>query len=162
MKEAFNKLCTPAKIYFAIAVIMSIVELFNGIGILSISIKLVFAFIWTFILGWMCKKGYKSISWFLVALPYIILLLDMFGIYKVTREGFRFPYGWNDQSKNINNKNNCLSKCRDKAQKRGDELNNMSNDPMWRTNPEYRKIAKENRRLQTDCNNNCGLSLPYE
>ena len=85
MKDSFNNLCTPAKIYFAIAVIMSIIELFNGIGILSISIKLIFAFIWTFILGWVCKKGYKSISWVLVALPYIIILLEMFGIYKVTR-----------------------------------------------------------------------------
>ena len=86
MKDSFNNLCTPAKIYFAIAVIMSIIELFNGIGILSISIKLVFAFIWTFILAWLCKKGYKSISWFLVLLPYIIIALAMLGIYRVTEE----------------------------------------------------------------------------
>jgi hypothetical protein len=83
---------------------MSIIELFNGIGILSISIKLVFAFIWTFILGWVCKKGYKSISWVLVALPYIIILLEMFGIYKVTREGFGGLPGWNDLGRIYSNK----------------------------------------------------------
>ncbi len=159
MKESFNKLCTPAKIYFAIAVIMSIIELFNGIGIFSIAIKLVFAFIWTFILGWVCKKGYVSVSWFLVALPYIILLLEMFGIYRATKEGFRFPFGFNDLGKIYrNNKNDCVGKCREEAKRRGDELDKMySNDPMGRRNPEYIKIQEENRRLQTDCYNNCNL-----
>ena len=151
MKEAFNKLCTPAKIYFAIAVIMSIVELFNGIGIFSISIKLIFAFIWTFILGWVCKKGYKSISWFLVALPYIILLLDMFGIYKVTREGFRFPYGWNDQSKNLNN---CQTNC-DKETKKGlAELDQMIDSRLYSKDELKRKKA-EIKKLAYDCKDNC-------
>ena len=86
MKEVFNKLCTPAKIYFAIAVIAAIIELFSGMRIMIIVVKLLFAFIWTFILAWLCKKGYKSISWFLVLLPYIIMALAMLGIYRVTEE----------------------------------------------------------------------------
>lgn len=54
-------------------------------------------------------------------------------------------------------KNNCVSKSRKEAKKRGDELNNMySDDSMLYNNPEYIKIAKENRRLQTNCYNNCG------
>jgi hypothetical protein len=48
--------------------------------------RLVFAFIWTFILGWLCDKGYKSISWFLVMLPYIIMFLATLNIYHVTHE----------------------------------------------------------------------------
>ena len=86
MNEAFKKLCTPAKIYFAIAIIASIFALFGGMSIMAIAIKLIFAFIWTFILEWLCKKGYKSISWFLVLLPYIIMALAMMGIYRVTEE----------------------------------------------------------------------------
>ena len=86
MNKTFSELCTPARIYFAIAVIVVIVELVNGFGIFTISIKLLFAFIWTFILGWLCKKGFSSISWFLVLLPYIIIALSMFGIYHVTKE----------------------------------------------------------------------------
>jgi hypothetical protein len=83
MNEAFRKLCTPAKIYFAIAVIASIFALFNRVGIMVVAFKLLFAFIWTFILGWLCKKGYKSLSWFLVLLPYIVIALEMFRIYRV-------------------------------------------------------------------------------
>ena len=86
MKEAFNKLCTPAKIYFAIAVIAAIFALFSGIRIMAVVFKLVFAFIWTFILEWLCKKGYTSISWFLVLLPYIMIALAMMGIYRATEE----------------------------------------------------------------------------
>jgi hypothetical protein len=85
MKD-FSKLCTPAKIYFAIAVIATIMALFSGASIMMAVMKIIFAFIWTFILGWLCKKGYTSISWFLVLLPYIIIALAMLNIYHVTHE----------------------------------------------------------------------------
>jgi hypothetical protein len=160
MKDTFNKLCTPAKIYFAIAVIMSILELFNGIDVLSISIKLLFAFIWTFILGWVCKKGYKSISWFLVVFPYIIILLGMFGIYKVTTESFGgfskyFPkWGVGFPT---NNKNNCIANCREETRKRDEELMQNFNNGMY-SRSEMQKIRNENRQLQTNCYNNCDSS----
>ena len=80
MNKDFSKLCTPAKIYFAIAVISCIVALFNRVSIVATFVKLVFAFIWTYILGWLCSKGYKSISWFLVLLPFIMMFLVYFGI----------------------------------------------------------------------------------
>ena len=86
----FAKLCTPAKIYFAIAVFASIVALFNGIGILAVFFKLLFALIWTFILGWLCKKGYNSISWFLVLLPYIIMFLVSLRLLRLSRENRSF------------------------------------------------------------------------
>jgi len=84
--KSFSKLCTPAKIYFAIAVIAGIIGLFNGISVIAIFMKLVFAFIWTYVLGWLCNKGFTSISWFLVLLPYIIIVLAMLNIYHVTHE----------------------------------------------------------------------------
>jgi hypothetical protein len=86
MNKEFSKLCTPAKIYFAIAVIASIVMLFSGISFMTIFVKLIFAFIWTFVLGWLCKKGFTGVSWFLVLLPYIILLLASFRIYHVSQD----------------------------------------------------------------------------
>ena len=86
MNKEFSKLCTPAKIYFAIAVIASIIMLFSGVSFISIFIKLIFAFIWTFVLGWLCKKGFTGVSWFLVLLPYIIILLASLKIYYTTQE----------------------------------------------------------------------------
>lgn len=84
MLNEFRKLCTPAKIYFVIAIVASLLALLNGAKINVIAIKIIFALIWTFILGWLCKKGFKTLSWFLVLLPYIIIALAMFGIYRVT------------------------------------------------------------------------------
>lgn len=85
-KEYLRKLCTPAKIYLAIAVIASICMLFNGYSIMVVIMKLFFASIWTFVLGWLCKKGYKALSWFLVLLPYIIMGLAAFEIYKLSSD----------------------------------------------------------------------------
>ena len=84
MKD-FSNLCKPAKIYFAIAVIATIIALFNGIPVMMAVYKLICAFIWTFILGFLCDKGYASISWFLVFLPYIIMALAMLNIYHVNK-----------------------------------------------------------------------------
>ena len=85
MKD-FSKLCTPAKIYFAIAVIASIFALFSGVSVMAVFWKLVFAFLWTFVLGFLCDKGYKTLSWFLVLLPYIVMALAMFRIYHMTEQ----------------------------------------------------------------------------
>ena len=101
MSKEFSKLCTPAKIYFAIAVIACVFSLFTGVSIIAICLKLLFAFIWTFILAWLCDKGYKSLSWFLVLLPYIVIALAALGIYKATSQQkkimsnlqFQGPYG---------------------------------------------------------------------
>ena len=82
----FRYLCTPAKIYFAIAVIAAVFAILNGAALMGVFMNLVFAFLWTYLLGWLCKKGMKTLSWFLVLLPYIIMALAMFGIYRVTHE----------------------------------------------------------------------------
>jgi hypothetical protein len=84
MNKDFSKLCTPAKIYFAIAVIACVVALINGLGIIAVFVKLLFAFIWTFVLSMLCSKGYQSLSWFLVLLPYIVILLGVIGLMRLT------------------------------------------------------------------------------
>ena len=85
MDKNFSKLCTPAKIYFGIAVIATIIALFNGVSFMLAFMKIFFAFVWTFVLGWLCDKGYSSISWFLVLLPYIVIALAMFQIAHITQ-----------------------------------------------------------------------------
>jgi cell division protein FtsL len=84
--KGFSKLCTPARIYFAIAVIAAIFSLFYGATLMTEALKLFFAFVWTFLLSWLCDKGFVSISWFLVLLPYILMLLSMMNIYHTTEQ----------------------------------------------------------------------------
>jgi hypothetical protein len=85
MNKDFSKLCTPAKIYFAIAVISSAIALLNGVKLAIVFFKILFAFIWTYILSMLCDKGYKKVSWFLVLLPYILIFLAVLGLLHVSK-----------------------------------------------------------------------------
>jgi len=83
--KEFEKLCTPAKIYFALAILSILMGLFSGFNIMAVLGKLIFAVVYTFILGWLCSKGWKSLAWFLVLLPYVLILLTFFGLFSLTR-----------------------------------------------------------------------------
>jgi hypothetical protein len=83
--QSFSKLCTPAKIYFAIAVISVIIGLTKHVPYGILGMKIVFAFIWTYILGWLCKNGHSTISWVLVLLPYIVMILAVLRIANITQ-----------------------------------------------------------------------------
>ena len=74
----FSKLCTPAKLYLFLAVVAIIFALLRGVSGMTIFWKIVFTGIWAFFLGWLCDKGYKSVSWFLVLFPYVVGLLIIF------------------------------------------------------------------------------------
>lgn len=80
MNKEFSKLCTPAKIYFALAIFACIVALLNQMPVLAVAVKVLFAFVWTFILNWLCQKGFESVSWFFVLLPFVMMLLAFLGI----------------------------------------------------------------------------------
>ena len=81
----FSKICTPAKLYFALAILSIIMGLFGGIQIVAVLGKLLFALIWTFILSWLCKIGLSGLSWFLVLLPFIMILLVTVGLFKYSK-----------------------------------------------------------------------------
>ena len=85
MKKSFSELCTPAKIYFSLAILSILLGLFNGIHVVMILTKLFFAFIWTYILAWLCKKGLKT-------------FLVLFGIMKSIKE-VHYLNPLNDQMK---------------------------------------------------------------
>ena len=82
MKFNFSTLCAPAKLYIVLGFLTFFIGIFNGISIVILLINLLFAFIWTYILGWLCKKGYKYISWFIVLFPYILLVIVITGVIK--------------------------------------------------------------------------------
>ena len=81
--KEFEKICTPAKLYFALAILSIFFGLFNGFHVLAVLSNLLFALVYTFILSWLCKIGLSALSWFLVLLPFVLILLMMFGIYDI-------------------------------------------------------------------------------
>ena len=80
--KSFDDLCSPAKLYFVLSVIACVAALINGLKFGQVMINLIIAFAWTAVLSWICGKGFTGVSWFLVLVPYIIMLLVFFKISK--------------------------------------------------------------------------------
>ena len=80
--KSFDDLCSPAKLYFVLSVIACIAALINGLKFGQVMINLIIAFAWTAVLSWICGKGFTGVSWFLVLVPYIIMVLVFFKLMK--------------------------------------------------------------------------------
>ena len=81
--DSFSSFCTPSQLYLILAIvglISSSVVKFNAMYFIF---SILFIYVWTLILNWICNKGYEALSWFLVLLPvltvfaFVGLLLSM-------------------------------------------------------------------------------------
>lgn len=87
--RTFNNLCSPARLYFIVSCISVLFIFLQNLGnskkynvgkygvnlrhhnIYFFMFKVVYIFIWTFILNKLCKKGWNKVSWYLVVIPYL-------------------------------------------------------------------------------------------
>jgi predicted PurR-regulated permease PerM len=77
---SFSELCSPAKVYVVLAAFSIIIMIVNK-QLLGSLLKLIFAFIFTYFLNWLCSKGYSGLSWFIVLLPFIFIILSMLVVF---------------------------------------------------------------------------------
>ena len=87
-----SELCTPAFLYFWLAMIGILITVFQNLGntknynlgtlsakvpstLLVFIVKIMYVLLWTWVLNLICQKGYQGISWFLVFFPFILLFL---------------------------------------------------------------------------------------
>ncbi len=101
MFKFLNNLCRPAFIYFIISLVAITIILGQNLfenkpgvycvgmqrcsvpSVLSIFLaKIVYVLLWTWLLNYLCSKGYVSVSWFLLLLPlismFIVIAIIMF------------------------------------------------------------------------------------
>tara|TARA_Y100000992_G_C21244127_1_gene482318 strand:- start:710 stop:1012 length:303 start_codon:yes stop_codon:yes gene_type:complete len=96
--KTFSKLCTPAKLYFVVALLLLfmliLTNMDNGnalcIGeysctvtdkVLVFVLNLLYIAFYTYVLNLICKDNWSSLAWFLVLLPFVLaLLLVLFGM----------------------------------------------------------------------------------
>lgn len=71
-----SNLCIPALVYLIISAITILVLFLQSFSILTVVLKIGFVILWTWVLNYICAKGYGSVAWILVLLPYIV----MFGV----------------------------------------------------------------------------------
>lgn len=70
---AISNLCTPALIYLIISSITLLFIFMQQFTVLTIALKVSFVIVWTWLLNYICSKGYTGISWAMVLLPYIVM-----------------------------------------------------------------------------------------
>ena len=71
---AFPKLCSPALLYLVLGT-LSLVYLVTTISVSAALFKLIFILLWTWFLNFLCAKGYSTVSWVLVLLPFVFLIV---------------------------------------------------------------------------------------
>ena len=70
-------LCTPALIYFVMAVASILVLVFSKVHATILMGKMVFVLAWTWFLNFVCKKGFTTVSWVLVMSPYVCMFMAL-------------------------------------------------------------------------------------
>ena len=76
------KLCDPAMVYFVLGCISIGLAVVNRFSLGSLAVKGLYVLVWTWFLNFLCSKGYKTISWVLVVLPFLM----MFGMIALIME----------------------------------------------------------------------------
>ena len=76
----FSKYCTPAQLYLILGAIGIISAFFQKFSIETLLTNSLFLVLWTWVLNWLCSKGFKAISWILVLLPFIMAMITYFFI----------------------------------------------------------------------------------
>lgn len=81
----FSELCNPAKIYVVLSGLFIILDilymldnkLFTFLSIGTMGIHLVFVYLWTFLLDYLCLNGYGVLAWIAVFFPFILIFIMM-------------------------------------------------------------------------------------
>ena len=89
IKKEFNNLCDPAQFYLVLSIISGLIYLAkmldqtNHVNTVSgIFIQVCIVLIWSCVLNWVCRLKYgEKIAWFLVFLPFILIVLILIIIY---------------------------------------------------------------------------------
>jgi hypothetical protein len=86
MVEWVNRLCGPAQIYFIFSawVFLFVLGKMLVIGKFSLSnslLRLSIIYVVTWVLNWLCVKGWKQFSWFLLYWMFCFVLIMLIGTF---------------------------------------------------------------------------------
>ena len=86
LTETWNNLCTPAQLYFIITAIGFLFTAWGfpkALNMSSIMYQMLITLIWTYLLGWICTKGWSGLSWFLVIAPFVLTFFFIYSLYRM-------------------------------------------------------------------------------
>ena len=78
-------LCIPALIYLILSV-FSLLYFITRYSFGTVALKAIFIALWTWLLNFICSKGYTVIAWIILLLPFIIIGMFMLILYEHLNE----------------------------------------------------------------------------
>lgn len=76
--------CLPAVIYIGLSVIGIFYSALNGLtSIGAIFLQIIFVWLFSWFLDYLCRNGYTVASWILVLFPFIFIFALVFGVLMV-------------------------------------------------------------------------------
>jgi len=78
--------CLPARLYLILGVLLSFVHIlkYKSAGILFV--ELLFTYLWTILLNWICTSGFSFLTWILFVVPFVSVVLDLVTLLQKAQE----------------------------------------------------------------------------
>jgi hypothetical protein len=77
-------LCNPAMLYLILSIITILMGISAQVQVSVYIVKLIWMVVWVYILNLLCSKGYTTVSWVLVLLPFILIAFMALMMLEVT------------------------------------------------------------------------------
>jgi hypothetical protein len=77
-------LCNPAMLYLILSIIAILMGFSAQVQVGVFVVKLIWMVVWVYILNLLCSKGYTTVSWVLVLLPFILIAFMALMMLEVT------------------------------------------------------------------------------
>ena len=77
-------LCNPAMLYLILSIIVILMGFSAQVQVGVYVVKLIWMVVWVYILNLLCSKGYTTVSWVLVLLPFILIAFMALMMLEVT------------------------------------------------------------------------------
>ena len=77
-------LCNPAMLYLILSIITILMGISAQVQVSVFVVKIIWMVVWVYILNLLCSKGYTTVSWILVLLPFILIAFVTLMMLEVT------------------------------------------------------------------------------
>jgi len=99
MEGSVAEFCLPARLYLILGVLLSFVHIlkYKSAGILFV--ELLFTYLWTILLNWICTSGFSFLTWILFVVPFVSVVLDLVTLLQKAQENTKMDEKTTDDTK---------------------------------------------------------------
>jgi hypothetical protein len=70
--------CLPARLYLILGVLISVVHIVKYKSVFIFCVSLIFTYLWTILMNWLCTNDYTFISWVLFIWSFLAFMVGLY------------------------------------------------------------------------------------